>query len=499
MYNVRDFGAVPDGQTNDTGRIQSAIDAAAAGGGGRVVVPPGNYVTGTLWMRSNITLDIEAGATLLGSQNPNDFPMFKSKWEGPGIDPARAALIAGQDLHNVSLVGRGIINARGKMWWDLAHKDKSTVRPLLFRLIHSENILVQGLTFINSPMWTISPLACTNVTINGITIQNPWNSPNTDGINPDSCSDVHVSNCYIDVGDDCVTIKSGTEDDGRREHLPCQNVTVTNCTMVHGHGGVVFGSETTGSIRNIVISNCVFIGTDRGLRFKSRRGRGGVVEDVSANNIIMDGVLCPFPMNLFYGSGAKGAKRVEDQTVAYPVNDTTPKFRRFRFSNIIAKNVKYAAAYIQGLPELPIDDVSFDNVTFVMDATNKKAGRPAMAPKTPSLSRAGFIAHNISHLTLRNVQIEDQTGPAVQLFDASDVRLTDVSPLTPGTGAMFDLDNVRNTRIQGCDVPAGTSIAVKITGNKTDHITLDHNDFSSAGKIIQAAGGLSTKIKNMDR
>ena len=149
-------------------------------------------------------------------------------------------------------------------------------RPHLVRVVDCRNVLIEGVTLRNSPMWTISPLACDNVTITKLTVINPPDSPNTDGINPDSCRNVHISDCHVDVGDDCITIKSGKEDDGRRELRACENITVTNCTLMAGHGGVVIGSEISGSIRNVTISNCVFVGTDRGIRIKARRGRGGV-------------------------------------------------------------------------------------------------------------------------------------------------------------------------------------------------------------------------------
>ena len=167
-------------------------------------------------------------------------------------------------------------------------------------------MLIEGVTFRNSPMWTVSPLACDNVVIRAVTVINPPDSPNTDGINPDSCRNVRISDCYVDVGDDCITIKSGKEDDARRELRACENIAVTNCTLLHGHGGVVIGSEISGSVRNVAISNCIFVGTDRGIRIKARRGRGGVVEDIRASNLVMDGVHCPIVVNLFYGCGAWG-------------------------------------------------------------------------------------------------------------------------------------------------------------------------------------------------
>jgi len=211
---------------------------------------------------------LEAGAVLLGSQNVDDFPLWTSDWEGPA-STTRAALINGENLDNVAITGRGTIDGRGQMWWRMMRQLESSmkiIRPRLIRLVDCRNVLFEGVTLTNSPAWTLNPLACDNVMIRGLTVINPPDSPNTDGINPDSCRNVRISDCHIDVGDDCVTIKSGSEDQPRREYRACENVVVTNCTMIHGHGGVVIGSEMSGGVRNVAISNCTFVGTDRGIR-----------------------------------------------------------------------------------------------------------------------------------------------------------------------------------------------------------------------------------------
>ncbi|HEY1686742.1 MAG TPA: pectinesterase family protein [Tepidisphaeraceae bacterium] len=422
--NVLDYGALPDGNTDDTATLQSAIDACAVHGGGVVTIPAGNYVTGTLWMRSNVSLDIQAGATLLGSQDTAKFPAWVSHWEGPKAEAGRAGLICGENLQNVAITGDGTIDARGQIWWKMVKGHKEIPRPRLLRLVNCQHVRISHLTFTNSPMWTIAPLACDDVTIDGIKIENPQNSPNTDGIDPDSCSNVRVSNCTINVGDDCVAIKAGTETDGRVSHTPCQNISFTNCTMFHGHAGIALGSETTGWIRNVVVSNCIFVGTDRGLRFKSRRGRGGGIENFSADNIIMDGVLCPIAINLFYAPGSsKDNPRITEQTTAFPVDAGTPRFSQLRFDNILARNAKYAAAFIYGLPEAPVDDVICRNVSFYMDPTNTQAGEPEMFPHAPKVARAGLIIQNVNHLTLADCQIFDQVSAAITLHNANDVSI----------------------------------------------------------------------------
>src|SRR4051794_40432639 len=197
-YDVTRFGAIADGETVTTAHLQAAIDACAAAGGGTVIVPAGRYVTGSLWLRSNITLHLEAGATLMGSPRFDDFPIWSSKWEGPGVKAGRASLICGEGLENVAITGRGTIDGRGAIWWEQQAKAPGKIRrPYLLRVVDSRNVLVEGVTFRNSPMWTVTPLACENVVINRITVINPPDSPNTDGINPDSCKNVRISDCHV--------------------------------------------------------------------------------------------------------------------------------------------------------------------------------------------------------------------------------------------------------------------------------------------------------------
>jgi polygalacturonase len=261
-------------------------------------------------------------------------------------------------------------------------------------------------------MWTVSPMACDNIVIRGITVRNPADSPNTDGINPDSCSNVRISDCHVDVGDDCITIKSGKEDDGRRCLRPCENITVTNCTLVRGHGGVVIGSEISGGVRNVAISNCVFVGTDRGIRLKARRGRGGVIEDLRVSNCVMNEVGAALTINLFYGCGAWNDPRVTDRRPV-AVDATTPRFRRLRFSNITASNVRWAGIYALGLPEMPIEDIGFNDVMVSLDPDTQDAGAPVMAPDVGKHCRSGALFDGVRGLQLRNVEVTNQLGEPI--------------------------------------------------------------------------------------
>lgn len=427
--SVTDFGAVGDGSAIVTRSLQRAIDTVADGGGGTVIVPAGRFVTGSLRLRSNINLHLEPGATIVGASDVAAFPKWAPNWDGIEM---HASLITGEGLDNVSISGRGTIDGNGAFWWDLFRRkqlgrDNCDKRPRLIRLIDCRNVLVESVTLQNSPMWTLNPVACDEVTIRGIIVRNPPDSPNTDGINPDSCRNVHISDCHIDVGDDCVTIKSGSEEEPRKQLRPCENITITNCTMIHGHGGVVIGSEMSGGVRNIAISNCTFVGTDRGIRIKSRRGRGGAVEDIRVSNIVMDGVLCPIVVNLFYGCGAWGQSKVTE-TAPQPVTEATPRFRRLRFSNISARQVKYAAGYVLGLPEMAVEDVAFSDVSIYLDPDNAEAGQPAMAPVAENLCRAGLVLQNVRSVQLSNVQVFDQLGPPLILKNAVDVQSRNGSP-----------------------------------------------------------------------
>jgi polygalacturonase len=421
IFNVRAYGASGDGQTLDSGAIQSAIDACAAQSGGTVYLPAGRYLTGSLFLRNNTSLHIDAGAVILGSENPEDYPVIHSRWEGMHQD-THAPLIGGNHLQNIALTGRGTIDGRGAVWWK-AKEEKTLAhpRPRLISFSDCTNVLIDGITAINSPSWTINPIHCQNVNVRSVTIRNPADSPNTDGINPDSCQLVRITDCYVSVGDDCITLKSGTEYERPDRSAPCRDITITNCTLERGHGGVVIGSEMSGGVKNVVISNCVFIGTDRGIRIKSRRGRGGTIEDIRVSNLIMEGVLCPFTMNLYYFIGEQGNLNVSDKNPR-SVNDGTPRLRRIHFSHITARDVKHAAGFLYGLAEMPLEDISFDDVSISI-SEEADSGYPEMADDIPSMSRAGFFIRNARRIRLDHVEVTGQHGPAFDIDDATEVEI----------------------------------------------------------------------------
>ena len=496
-YDVRSYGARGDGATLDTAAIQAAIDACADAGGGTVLIPAGRYVTGSIELRSRITLALDAGATLLGSENPADYPIVSSRWEGRE-QLTYASLISGRDLHRIAIVGRGLIDGRGAGWWRAFRAGTLAYpRPRLIAFADCRDVLIEGVTAINSPSWTINPVRCDNVTIDKLTIRNPADSPNTDGINPDSCSDVHISNCSISVGDDCITLKSGIESEDPARRRPCRNITITNCTMADGHGGVVIGSEMSGDVRNVVIANCIFTGTDRGIRLKSRRGRGGVVEDVQVTNVVMRDVLCPFTMNLYYACGAWGDATVADKR-AQPIGAGTPSFRRIRLSHLSAHDVKVAAAFVYGLAEMPLEDVTLSDVTITLAAA-AQPGYPDMADDLELMQRAGFFARNVRGLRLHNVAINGQLGPALRLSDASEIELSGFATRPAAIDApAMTMHNVADAFVHGCRVTAPTATFVQLTGAETREITLAGNQLRAVRQPIQVDDEVRTETITID-
>jgi len=393
LVDMKKAGANSSGTKLNTVLINKTIDKLNAKGGGTLYFPSGKYLTGAIKLKSNITIDLEAGATLLFSDNFDDYlPFVEMRHEGIMMK-SFSPLIYAVDAENITIKGEGTINGQGKKWWDEfmrviidvkkngkkdinkyqpmwdevnnanaiaadINEDYSEAlqrrffRPPFIQPIRCKNILIQGIKIINSPFWTVNPEFCENVTIDGITINNPL-SPNTDGINPESCRYVHISNCHITVGDDCITLKSGRDLQARKLGWANENITITNCTMLAGHGGVVIGSEMSGGVKKVVISNCVFDGTDRGIRIKSTRGRGGVVEDIQVSNIVMRNIKREaFMLNLKYS-------RMPEE----PLSERTPIFRNINISNVTANNVDTPIKII-GLEESPITDVTFTNVNI---------------------------------------------------------------------------------------------------------------------------------------
>ncbi len=383
QVNVVALGADNTGKQQCDALINATIDSLHAHGGGEVYFPAGQYLSGPIEMKSNITLNLEAGAVLKFTDNFDDYlPMIPSRWEGIRVNTFKSPIYA-HNAKNITIKGRGLIDGNGAKWWDfwwpLKRGEASTnskweqefyksnkelieqnaylqkmgnfLRPPLFMPYECENVRIEGVSFQNPPFWTIMPAFSENITIDGITIINPEDSPNTDGIDPSSCKNVRISNCHISVGDDCIVIKSGRDEDGRNANVPTENITITNCTMMDGHGGVVIGSEMSGSVRRVTISNCVFKGTDRGIRFKTMRGRGGYIEDVCISNIVMYDILKQgIMMNMRY-----------HETPVEPLSERTPTIRNVSISNVRINKAKQAIAFF-GLEERSIQNIRISGI-----------------------------------------------------------------------------------------------------------------------------------------
>jgi polygalacturonase len=411
-YNILDFGAEVNGSSACTDAIRAAFDACAARGGGTVYIPAGNFLTGAIAFRSNTVLYLEAGALLRFSTNLSDYPVIPDQWEGHDCD-VYSPLIYGKDLENITITGHGAMDGQGAPWWKL-YRDKTLLypRPRMIAFHRCKNVMIDGVRVLNSPNWTVNPVECENVTISNLSICNPADSPTTDGIDPCSCRSVTICNCHIDVGDDCIAIKSGREECPRR--IPCENIIVSHCTMVHGHGGIVIGSEMSGDVRNVVVGDCIFQDTDRGLRIKSCRGRGGVVENIQVSNILMLNVVCPFVTNLYYFCGPKGHEKYIWDKSSYPVTGNTPAVRRIRISGITALGVRSTAGFFYGLPEMPVEDIRFDNVSVEMSQEAAPCF-PDMLDGLEPVRKKGFFCGNVKNAVFSNIYLSGCEGPAFSM------------------------------------------------------------------------------------
>ena len=437
--SILDFGAVGDGVVDNTRAFNNAIEQADKNNGGKIVVGAGTYLTGPIHLKSNINLHLEAGAVIVFNDNFEDWPAIRSRWEGVecyGYSPC----IYGENLKNVSITGAGTIDGRGQAWWkefkrrktkgqtqpesardkEFAKLNKDTdlsdcggggigsffFRPQLIQFNNCSNVLLDGFTTRNSPFWNTHLVYCTNVTVKRTTFRNPPEGINGDGLAIDSCNGVKVFDCTFDVNDDCLCFKSGIGKDGMRVNRPCQDIVIKRCKMLRGHGSVVMGSETAGSIRSIEISDCVFNGTDRGIRIKSRRGRAGTVENITFNNITMNSVGCPISMNMYYECGARPEEiaALSDRNPR-PITETTPCIRNIKITNITAYNAQIAAAFLLGLPEKPIENVLFENFKITL-AKDGVAGVPDMAFGVKKMQGQGIIAEFVKDFIQRNVSIK---------------------------------------------------------------------------------------------
>nr|WP_221412329.1 glycoside hydrolase family 28 protein [Dysgonomonas sp. 520] len=481
--SIADFGGVSDGTVLNTEAFEKAMNALSEKGGGRLIVPSGIWFTGPIVFKSNINLHLEKGALILFSSDFNLYPLVKTVYEG--LDTYRCqSPISGHNLENIAITGEGSINGSGEAWrplkkakvtdshWNRVVKSggvlkdpsfwfpsessllgekmkvntpnknlskadwvavKDYLRPVMVSFVECKNVLLEGVLFENSPAWNIHPLMCENVIVDNIVVRNPGYSQNGDGLDLESCVNSIIVNSIFDVGDDAICLKSGKDEDGRRRARPTINVIVDNCKVFQGHGGFVVGSEMSGGVRNVSVNNCQFLGTDVGLRFKSTRGRGGIVENIYIKNINMFDIATEsFLFDLYYGgksaseSLADGDKTPKEEVLP-DVNETTPIFRNIYVKNLISRNA-HRAMFFNGLPEMNISNINIENVSIT--------------------STIGAELVESDGITLKNVKI------------------------LPKEGSALILDNVKNLKVTGFTYPKSLKQVVRISGRKTKNIDL---------------------------
>lgn len=479
---ITEFGAKGDGQFLNTEAINKAITTISEKGGGVVLVPHGLWLTGPIEMKSNVNLHVQRDAVILFTDDFDAYELVESNWEG---EPAwrNQNPISGRNLENIAITGSGVIDGNGGAWrmvkrnkmtdsqwkklvqsggvvdeetqiWypsessfrgektknagairpgttrDDVRVVKDFLRPNLLVFTGCKRILLEGLTIQNSPAWNIHPLMCEDLTVRNLTVRNPWYGQNGDGLDMESCKNVLVENSTFDVGDDAICIKSGRDKAGRDRGMPTENVIIRNNIVYHGHGGFVIGSEMSGGARNIWVEGCSFVGTDIGLRFKTTRGRGGVVENIYIKDINMVGIPGEAILfDMYYG--LKGpvpqADTQGDAKIEIPsVTEETPKFQNFMIQGIQVNGAE-KGIFFRGLPEMFIRDISIENAHIV--------------------AKKGVELIAASGITLKNLTLQvEESEPLIHI------------------------DNSQNIAFTGLNAVGNTALLVKISGETTENV-----------------------------
>ena len=418
--SLRDFGAVGDGTTLCTDAFAKAIQTLSEQGGGHLIVPSGVWFTGPITLKSNIDLHLEMGAVIQFSPDESLYKVIPTSFEGLDTRRCQSPLSA-NGAENISITGKGVIDGNGQFWrpvkkskvtdsqWKevlsrpggveskkgywvpnqaYANAEKNAnmnvpkaqtdeewnaikrfIRPVMISLVNCKNVLLQDVIFQNSPAWNIHPMMCENIILDRVLARNPSYAQNGDALDLESCKNALIVDSKFDAGDDGICIKSGKDADGRRRGCPCENVVVDGCTVFAGHGGFVVGSEMSGGVKNIMVRHCQFLGTDVGLRFKSTRGRGGIVENIFIDDITMTDIKTDaITFNMYYG-GKSVAEMIADgdnpdNTTKLPVTEETPIFRHIDIRNVVCNGAGRAMEF-NGLPEMPIEDITLENIRII--------------------------------------------------------------------------------------------------------------------------------------
>lgn len=499
-------GAVADGNTLNTKSINAAIDAMHKKGGGVVLIPAGLWLTGPIVLKSNINLHLANGATLLFTKDFDQYPLVAANWEGlPQM--RNQSPISATNASNIAITGKGIIDGNGDAW-RMVKKDKLTesnwkklvasggvlsddkktwyptekslkgskmtnpgaispekdaafyesvkdfLRPNLLLLTNCKYILLEGVTFQNSPAWCLHPLMSEYLTVRNISVKNPWYAQNGDGIDVESCKNVLIENSVFDVGDDALCIKSGRDAEGRKRGMPTENVIIRNCTVYSSHGGFVIGSEMSGGAKNIYVSNCTFIGADIGLRFKTTRGRGGVVENIFIKDIYMKDIPGEAILfDMYYAArdpiAMAGEKRELPKVEFKLVDETTPVFKNFHISNVYCNGAE-KGIFVRGLPEMHVKDIVLENMVLQ--------------------AKKGMDIQEASNITFRNIKmISEETSPVIDVVQSDNL--------------LFDKITYKNE----------SELLFRISGDRSNGITIKNTDASKAKEKISYELGASEK------
>lgn len=420
ILNILDYKDLSVNGTDWTAAFAKAVADIKEAGSGTLTVPAGVYKTASITLTSNMTLDLQEGSELSFFDDFDRYEIIWGSFEGVMCDMYKPFVYA-KDEVSVTISGTGVINGNGEKWWKaLLNRELSYMRPRLVYFEKCSDIEIRDVTVTNSPCWTIHPFWCDDVSVIGVKVKNPAISPNTDGINPDSCHNVLIKDCKIDVGDDCIAIKSGVEQNP--DLRSCENILIEGCEMVHGHGGVVLGSESSGGIAHVTVKNCRFEDTDRGIRYKTRRRRGGHVYDINFEDIIMKHVMCPFVFNMYYFCGKLGKEPWVSDPNPAPVDEGTPSLADLKIHNVHVYDATSCAGIFAGLPEQKVSGVSFKNCSVSMKQ-GEKPEVPAMMSGLEPQSAAGFILKNTENVVFENVTVENYIGEDYQILDDSEILI----------------------------------------------------------------------------
>lgn len=458
--SITDFGGVGDGITDNTSAFAKAMKSVSERGGGHLIVPRGVWCTGPITFENDIDLHLTDGAVILFTENYDAYPIVDTYFEGLKTKRCLAPLNADHKT-NVAITGFGTIDGNGDAWrwvkkskvtgsqWKAlldrggcvsekgdiwfpteAVKDaysradmnvvrgvetdddwkaiRDFLRPVLLDFNYCKNVLLEGVCFQNSPAWNLHPFMCENVIIKDLMVINPWYSQNGDGLDLEACKNALIVNSKFDVGDDAICVKSGKDKDGRDLKTPCENVIVDGCAVYHGHGGFVVGSEMSSGVKNVSVKNCMFLGTDVGLRFKSTRGRGGVVENIHIENINMINIPTDCILFDLYYSGKSASEALADgdttpeQTVIPEVTEETPCFRDIYINNVTCQGA-LRAMYFNGLPEMPVTNINVSNSQIT--------------------ATYGIELNESEGVKINNVQLSIAQGEPIKTFHTKDVKV----------------------------------------------------------------------------